>query len=188
MLFRDSPLAFAQSINKLVHITGHFDRDAHLYGEDWFVVETIAPLASSCNTTLSLAELRSGVMHHIEKVSATSSGTVVIGMSDMSFTSPNVTINAGQTVVWKNTSNTVHNVVDDAAQAVTAADVHLPAGVKPFGSAYLQPGQTYQQIFRIPGVYRYVCTLHESGGMKGTIVVRASAAVHMARAEAPNGR
>jgi plastocyanin len=109
-------------------------------------------------------------------------------MSDMSFTSPIVTVNPGQTVVWKNTSNTMHNVVDDAAQAVSAADVRLPAGVKPFGSGYLQPGQTYQRTFSVPGAYRYVCTLHESGGMKGMIVVRASGAVHMAKAEAPNGR
>jgi copper-containing nitrite reductase len=188
MLLRDSPLAFALSMNKLVHITGHVDRAAHSYGDDWFVVETITPLASSCNTTLSPAEVRGTAKHHLEEVSATSSGTVVIGMGDMSFTSPNVTISAGQTVVWQNTSGTVHNVIDDAAQAVNAADIRLPLGVQPFGSGYLQPGQTYQRTFTIPGVYRYVCTLHESGGMKGTIVVRASRAVHMAKAEAPNGR
>ena len=82
----------------------------------------------------------------------------------------------------------MHNVVDDAAQAVNAADVSLPAGVKPFDSGYLQPGQTYQRTFTIPGVYRYVCTLHETGGMKGVIVVRASGAIHMANAEAPNPR
>lgn len=187
MLFRDSPLAFALSVNKLVHITGHFDHNPRSRG-NWFVVEAIAPLTSSCDTTLSLAELRSVAQREAGDASATSSGSVVIGMGDMTFSSPNLTINVGQTVVWKNTSLTVHNVVDDAAQAVNAADVSLPAGVKPFDSGYLQPGQTYQRTFTIPGVYRYVCTLHETGGMKGVIVVRASGAIHMANAEAPNPR
>jgi hypothetical protein len=29
----------------------------------------------------------------------------------------------------------------------------------------------------VAGVYHYVCTLHESGGMKGTVVVKAAGAV-----------
>lgn len=188
MLFRDSPLAFAHSVNKLVHITGHFNRDTQLYGGQWFVVETIDALSASCESSQSLAQLLSTRRQKLEAVNTAPLSAVVVGMSDMSFTSAAITIRAGQTVLWKNTSGTVHNVVDDAAQAVNAADVLLPAGVKPFDSGYLQPGQSYQRTFTVPGVYRYVCTLHETGGMKGTIVVKASPATDLASAEAGPGR
>ena len=69
-----------------------------------------------------------------------------------------------------------HNVVDDAAQALALADVQLPAGVKPFASGYLQPGQVFSHTFTVPGVYRYVCTLHETAGMKGVVIVTPSGA------------
>jgi plastocyanin len=65
-------------------------------------------------------------------------------------------------------------VVDDASKALNLADVKLPPGVKPFDSNFLQPGQTFARVFTVPGVYRYVCTLHEANGMKGVVIVRPS--------------
>jgi plastocyanin len=35
----------------------------------------------------------------------------------------------------------------------------------------LQSGQTFSRVFTTPGVYRYVCTLHEANGMKGVVIV-----------------
>jgi len=64
--------------------------------------------------------------------------------------------------------------VDDASKAISVIDVKLPAGVQPFDSGYLQPGQTYSRVFTVPGIYRYVCTLHEGNGMKGVVIVRPS--------------
>jgi len=68
----------------------------------------------------------------------------------------------------------VHNVVDDASKALLITDVNLPSSVQPFDSGFLQPGETYSRVFTVPGVYRYVCTLHEANGMKGVVIVRPS--------------
>lgn len=104
-------------------------------------------------------------MHH-------SSTAATVGMTDMAFTPARIVIKAGQKVVWKDSSQAVHNVVDDAGKAINKVDVQLPPGAKPFGSDFLQPGQTFSYVFTIPGTYRYVCTLHEINGMKGVVVVK----------------
>lgn len=187
-LLSEKPLAFGDSINKLVEVTGHADRGGHLYGGEWFEVKSIESLAPTCNPRQSLAELRDAARDET-RPSATAvsipQGSRVVTMADMAFTPAEITVALGDTVVWKNTSSTTHNVVDDAAQASNAADVQLPRGAKAFSSGYLQPGQSYQHTFTTPGIYRYVCTLHEYGGMKAVVIVKATSNVHMARAEAP---
>ena len=99
-------------------------------------------------------------------------GKGTVNMGDMSFLPATITVNVGQRVIWKNSSEAVHNVVDDASKALPVADVKLPASVQPFDSGFLQPGQTFSRVFTVPGVYRYVCTLHEANGMKGVVIVR----------------
>jgi plastocyanin len=94
-------------------------------------------------------------------------------MSDMGFVPQTLIVNAGDKVVWKNTSEVTHNVVADPTKAFYRVDVKLPSGVRTFGSEYLQPGQSFIRVFEVPGVYHYVCTLHEGSGMKGIIVVKA---------------
>ena len=96
-----------------------------------------------------------------------------VGMSDMGFTPTTVTVNVGEKVIWKNTSQVIHNVVDDTGKALYRIDVKLPSGSKPFDSGLLQPGQSFAHVFTEPGMYRYVCTLHEGSGMKGVVIVRA---------------
>ncbi len=96
----------------------------------------------------------------------------MVRMGDMSFQPATLTIDAGQSVIWKNVSNVTHNVVDDASKALYLVDVKLPSGTRPFDSGYVQPLQTYSRVFTTPGIYRYVCTLHEASGMKGTIIVK----------------
>jgi plastocyanin len=90
----------------------------------------------------------------------------------LTFNPPKLVIRRGQTVEWQNQSNQLHNVVDDATKATNKADVRLPAGVPPFGSGLLRPGQNYSHRFTVRGTYRYVCTLHEAQGMKFEIVVK----------------
>ena len=190
-LLTDHPLAFADNVNKLVEVLGKRDRNGHLYGADWFMVDSIEQLSPVCNPTQSLARLRSAASASNQSPQATMAalrGTHVVGMVEMAFTPAEITINAGERVVWNNSSFTVHNVVDDAAEALNAADVQLPKGVKPFASGYLQPNQSFQRTFTVPGVYHYVCTLHENGGMKGTIIVKASGTIHMASAGGAAGQ
>ena len=177
-LLVESPLALAGNINALVEVKGRRDGAA-------FVVSGVEQLASTCDTKLSLAQLKAQAAQRAARsraAAATESAAATIGMGDMSFAQPEIVINAGQQVTWKNTSAVTHNVVTDAGKATNPLDVKLPGGAQAFDSGYLQPGQSFSYRFTVPGVYKYVCTLHESGGMKGTVIVKpATGAVDIAR-------
>jgi len=165
------PLLFSQNANRLVHVTGYFGsvvemEDPHVPS---FVVDTLGELAPNCSVKLSAAEIRKTVAKLTAPVAQ---GTV--GMTDMGFVPAAITVNAGDKVVWENSSPVIHNVVDDASKALSVVDVKLPSGARPFDSGMLQPGQSYSRVFTEPGVYRYVCTLHEGSGMKGVVIVRPS--------------
>ena len=151
-----------------MHVTGYFGsvverEDASVPS---FVVDTVDKLAANCSVNLSDTAIRKA----LSKPAAGPRGTV--GMNDMAFLPATIIINAGERVVWRNSSQTIHNVVDDAGKALNEVDVKLPPGGSPFDSGLLQPGQTFSRMFTAPGVYRYVCTLHEGMGMKGVVVVR----------------
>ncbi len=90
----------------------------------------------------------------------------------LTFDPPTLIIKKGQSVEWQNQSRQVHNILDDPSKAQNKADAGLPAGAQPFDSGYVNPGQNYTHRFTVRGTYRYVCTLHEPQGMKGTIVVK----------------
>ena len=167
------PFLFSQNANRLVHVMGRFGSVVEV--EDpripSFVVDTLDELAPNCSAKITPAMLRK-VAEKEGSLAVVGQGTV--NMGDMSFLPATITINVGQRVVWKNTSWAVHNVVDDSSKVSSVTDVALPAGVKPFYSAYLEPGQVYSRVFTMPGTYRYVCTLHEANGMKGVVIVRPS--------------
>jgi len=165
------PLLFSQNANRLIHVTGYFGSVVEV--EDpkipSFVVDTLEPLAPNCSVELSAAAIRRTLAKLTEPVAQ---GTV--GMTDMGFVPPAITVNVGTKVVWKNSSQVIHNIVDDASKALSRIDVKLPSGASPFDSGLLQPGQSYSRVFTEPGIYRYVCTLHEGSGMKGVVIVRPS--------------
>lgn len=165
------PLLFSQNANRLVHVTGYFGSVVEV--EDpkvpSFVVDTLEPLAPSCSVRLSATAIR----QTLSKLAApVSQGTV--GMTDMGFMPSAITVNVGTKVVWKNSSQVIHNVVDDAGKALSRVDVSLPSGAHPFDSGLLQPGQSFSRVFSEPGIYHYVCTLHEGSGMKGVVIVKPS--------------
>ncbi|HLI14152.1 MAG TPA: plastocyanin/azurin family copper-binding protein [Alphaproteobacteria bacterium] len=95
----------------------------------------------------------------------------VVDMSFESYDPANVTIRAGQTVEWRNTSIITHTVTDDPARARKADDAGVPAGGQAFDSGDIPPGQVYSHAFTVPGTYRYFCAHHEQGGMLGVVVV-----------------
>jgi plastocyanin len=97
---------------------------------------------------------------------------VVKATNNLTFVPAKVTINAGETVEWKNTSLMVHTVTCDSGLAARLSDVALPDGAKPFNSGNLKPGITFEHTFTIPGVYRYFCVLHERNDMVGEIIVK----------------
>jgi nitrite reductase (NO-forming) len=162
------PFLFSQNANRLVHVSGYFG--SVLTVEDprlpSFVVSTVDTIAPNCNVKISAAQIQRVLMKRTELTRGT------VSMSDMGFLPRSLVVNAGERVVWKNTSEVTHNVVADPSKALYKVDVKLPSGVRPFGSEYLQPGQSFSRVFEVPGIYHYVCTLHEGSGMKGVIIVK----------------
>jgi len=100
--------------------------------------------------------------------------TVEVSMKQspkMVFVPASVNIKAGDTVKWTNPYNITHTVTFDPAQAQTASDVVLPAGVAPFGSDDIEEEGTFSHTFTAKGTYKYVCKYHEAMGMVGTVIV-----------------
>jgi plastocyanin len=100
--------------------------------------------------------------------------TVEVSMKQspkMVFVPASVNIKAGDTVKWTNPYNITHTVTFDPAQAQTASDVALPAGVAPFGSGDIEEEGTFSHTFTAKGTYKYVCKYHEAMGMVGTVIV-----------------
>ncbi len=141
----------------------------------------MAGMSSTAPSTASVLPSKTSVMP------AASAGAVV-SMGEMSFSPATVAIAAGQQVIWKNTSNTYHNVVDDPSKAVNMTDVGLPSGSVPFSSQLMEPGATFSYVFGKPGIYHYVCVLHESGGMTGTVIVKPGPMIASTPAGNPSGQ
>ena len=85
-----------------------------------------------------------------------------------------VTVEVGQTVLWKNASEVVHTVTADPAKAKNKDDCSLPSGAQPFDSGTIEPGNTYSQVFTVPGTYKYFCITHETMGMTGKVIVNST--------------
>ncbi len=98
--------------------------------------------------------------------------TVVVRMGENEFTPARLTIAAGQTVLWKNTTGGTHTVTLLPERAVNPGDAQLPKDAKPFDSGIIPSGGTFRQSFTAPGTYKYFCSQHEDNGMVGEIVVR----------------
>lgn len=100
------------------------------------------------------------------------SEAVVIGMTNtLKFVPEKLSIPAGATVEWRNTSDLVHTVTADPSKAARPEHVALPEGVAPFDSGNMEVGGRYRYTFTVPGTYRYFCIPHEGAGMVGTLIV-----------------
>lgn len=162
------PILFGRNVDRLVHVTGHFG--SVLTVEDprvpSYVVETVQAIEPNCSTKTTFADIRKA----LAPPDAPIGGVVEMGAS--SFMPATITITAGEQVVWKNSSGYYHNVVDDPAKALNRVDVSFPSGTAVFGSSLMQPGTNFYHVFATPGVYRYVCTVHKTAGMRGTVIVK----------------
>lgn len=103
---------------------------------------------------------------------ARTSDTAVVTMEDLDFVPARITIDSGQTVLWRNTSALVHTLTAVRELANNPANVALPPGAEPFNSGDLQPGEQFAHTFIVPGEYRYFCIPHENAGMIGSVTVR----------------
>lgn len=109
------------------------------------------------------------------------SGDYDVGMAPASFDPPEVTVEVGDEVLWKNTTSRTHTVTayengipDDGAFFATGAyqseDAARRAWSENLGGG-LSAGDTYGHTFDVAGTFQYFCIPHEQGGMRGTVVV-----------------
>jgi copper-containing nitrite reductase len=162
------PLQFSDNADRLVHVTGHFGSVLPIEDPRFpsYVVDTVDAILPNCSSKTSLADIRKALAPPEAPVGG------VVTMGSMTFQPATITITTGDQVVWQNTSTYYHNVVDDPDRVLRRVDVGYPSGTAPFGSNLLQPGTRFYHVFTEPGVYHYVCTVHETGGMKGTVIVK----------------
>lgn len=102
------------------------------------------------------------------------SAAAVVDMGFSSYSPTTVTVRAGETVEWRNTSLIPHTVTDNPNRANKGSDAGLPPGAEPFDSGEIPAGEVYLRKFTTPGTYRYFCQHHEADGMVGTVVVKPS--------------
>ena len=123
---------------------------------------------STIRLLITLALLISGA-----DVGAAAQPAVIIKMLDTppSFQPATVKIKVGGTVEWRNVGDSAHHATDDQQMAIKSADVNRPDGAVAFDSGFLRPGETFTHTFNKPGVYKYVCAVHEAQGMIGEVVV-----------------
>lgn len=162
------PLLFSQNAGRLVLVKGHFGsvlpaEDPHVPS---YVVDTVQSVIPKCSRDTTMADLKKA----LTPPDAPIGGVVTMGPS--AFLPATITITAGEQVIWRNTSGYYHNVVDDPARALNHVDVSFPSGTAAFGSNLMQPDTVFYHVFDKPGVYHYVCTVHEAAGMKGTVIVK----------------
>lgn len=74
-----------------------------------------------------------------------------------------LTVPVGTTVVWVNKDLAPHTVT------------HRAYGRDNFDSGNLLNAQKYTKVFRRPGTFDYICTLHQ--GMQGSLIVKDTATV-----------
>jgi plastocyanin len=82
---------------------------------------------------------------------------IPVEMSARAFAPPELVIHAGDTVEWRNSSDTVHDVASRGGES--------------FDSGAMAAGERYRRRFPTAGRFPYICSLHAEQGMKGVIVV-----------------
>ena len=97
--------------------------------------------------------------------------SVLVFLQFHTFEPKTLTIHAGETLEWRNTSFIWHTVTADPHLAQRPQDVLLPPGALPFDSGKLDPKGTFRHTFTVPGTYRYFCQPHELNGMLGEVIV-----------------
>ena len=147
-------------------------------------MDTVDPLAPNCSVNLSRGDAPKDVG---QAYSAAAQGTV--GMTDMGFVPPAITVNVGTKVVWKNSSQVIHNVVDDVTKALSRIDVKLPSGASPFDSGLLQPGQSYSRVLQSQAFTATFarCTRdrHERSSYRQAVVTAGSEAIDWLKLQFP---
>lgn len=105
-----------------------------------------------------------------------------VGMTPTAFEPMEITVEPGDTVVWKNTSSRGHtvtaygNVIPDEAAFFATGGFDTEADARDAwntgGEDGIMPiGGTYSHTFEVPGRHEYFCIPHERESMVGTVIV-----------------
>jgi plastocyanin len=79
-----------------------------------------------------------------------------VTIDNFSFSAPTLVVAAGTAVTWTNRDDIPHTITAD--------------GMPPsYRSHPLDTGDSFRQLFKLPGTYHYYCSLHPK--MRGTVVV-----------------
>lgn len=89
-----------------------------------------------------------------------SAASTTVETQDNKFVPDPITVNVGDTVIFKNTGQLPHTAETKDGT---------------FNTGNLNPGQSKQVVLSKPGTIKYICLYHESVGMVGTIEVQGSA-------------
>lgn len=120
-------------------------------------------------TTFTCPIFRTFVITFIVAISTlnlTAQTTHNVAVTDYAFAPKQITIKAGDKVVWKNTEGS-HNVNGKL-------DTY-PSNPEPFGNA-VGTNWSYEYTFTKPGTYSYQCDPHAGMGMVGTVTVTSATA------------
>lgn len=96
---------------------------------------------------------------------------VTVNIVGITFSPQLLTIKAGQTVRWVNTTSFAHTVTTDSTLARNPANASVPEGVTPWHSGNIAAGESFSIQLTVPGEYKYFCKPHELMGHVGTIIV-----------------
>lgn len=96
---------------------------------------------------------------------------VKVDIVGIAFAPKVLTIKAGQTVKWVNTTTMAHTVTTDATLASNPANAAVPAGAEAWHSGTVAPGASFARMLTVPGTYKYFCKPHEAMGHVGTVIV-----------------
>jgi plastocyanin len=102
---------------------------------------------------------------------------VVSMTDDQRFTPQEITVQAGDTVTWRNDSGVAHTVT--AYSDSVSSDLYFSSGEASgeeqarnnVPDELMQPDDVFRFTFDEPGTYEYFCIPHESAGMTGTVIV-----------------
>ena len=113
-----------------------------------------------------------------------SGGEYDVGMSTDAFRPETVTVEVGETVVWRNTSKQGHTVtaygdqLPDGAEYFASGDADSQSAAEEAwmddAGGRLGQGETFEHRFETPGEYGYFCIPHEEVGMVGVVTVEES--------------
>lgn len=99
--------------------------------------------------------------------------------NELLFVPDQLTIAAGDTVLWRNVGSVGHSVTAYEDEIPMEAEYFASGGHdteeaarSTYPDGEVAGGETYERTFEVAGTYEYFCIPHETAGMVGTVEVQ----------------